>query len=387
MSADYYETLGVERTATAEEIKKAYRKKAVKYHPDKNPGDSEAERKFKELSEAYEVLGDENKRHMYDQYGAQGMHAGMGAGPGGFGGAGGYASMEEAMRTFMGAFGGGGGGGGSIFDSLFGFEGGEAESARYGASKKMHLNLTFHEAILGTEKEVFITNFVPCETCQGSGAANPSAVKRCTRCGGRGQVHQNRGFFSMTTSCPDCHGEGKIITERCKECRGAGRVKKKQKIHIKIPAGVDTGMRLKMAGHGDAGEGGAPAGDLFVFITVEPHDFFSRDGDDVYIELPLSFADAALGCKKELPTPVGGSCRVTIGEGTQTGKILRVKGEGFPNVHGQGKGDLLIKVSLETPVNLSTKQKELLKEFGDLEKEQNSPRKRSFLDKLKVLFR
>lgn len=382
---DYYDTLGVSKSATADEIKKAYRKQAIKYHPDKNPGDKDAEAQFKKVSEAYEVLSDENKRHMYDQYGADAFKAGMGGGAGGFGGAG-FSSMEEALRTFMGAFGGGGGGGGgSIFDSFFGFDGG-GETMRQGASKRMNLTISFEDAVKGIEKEVALTNYIPCSKCDGSGAKDPSSVKTCSQCHGHGQVHQTRGFFSMASTCPTCRGEGRVITDKCLACRGAGRVKEKQKVHIKVPPGVDTGMRLRMGGYGDAGEGGGPAGDLYVYITVEPHEFFKRDGDDIVLELPVGFAEAALGSKKELPTPAGGSCRISIPEGTQTGKLLRVRGEGMPNVHGHGKGDLFVKVVVETPVGLSDKQKELLQEFGKLEGDQNSPRKRSFFDKLKVLF-
>jgi molecular chaperone DnaJ len=382
--SDYYETLGLSRASTPDEIKKAYRKSALKYHPDRNPGDAQAEKKFKEISEAYEVLSDEKKRQIYDQYGADALKgAGMG-GPGG--GHAGFSSMEEALRTFMGAFGGGGGGGESIFDSFFGFEPESGEGERQGASKKMNLSISFEEAIKGVEKEAAITNYVACGKCDGSGAASSSSIKKCTRCRGSGQIHQTRGFFSMTSACPQCYGKGKTITDPCSECLGEGRLKSKQHIKIKVPPGVDTGMRLRMGGYGDAGEGGGPAGDLYVFITVEPHSVFEREGDDVFVELPLSFSEAALGCKKELPTPHGGSCRISIPEGTQHGKTFRVKGEGSPNVHGRGKGDMLVKVSVETPVSLSDKQKELMRQFGELEKEQNSPRKRSFFDKIKVFF-
>lgn len=386
--SEYYEVLGLSKDASQEEIKKAYRKSALKYHPDRNPGDKQAEKDFKKISEAYEVLGDEKKRQIYDQYGADALKGGGMGGPGG--GHGGFSSMEEALRTFMGAFGGGGGGGGggdSIFDSFFGHDPDSAEDGgRQGASKKMNLTISFEEAMSGVEKEVVLTNFATCETCSGSGAASASGIKKCTRCKGAGQVHQNRGFFNMTSVCPQCYGKGKTITDPCSECRSEGRVKKKQQIQIKVPAGVDTGMRLRMSGHGDAGEGGGPAGDLYVFISVEPHSVFQREGDDVFVELPLSFSEAALGCKKELPTPHGGSCRITVTEGIQTGKILRVKGEGSPNVHGRGKGDMLIKVIVETPVSLNDRQKDLLRQFGELEKEQNSPRKRSFFDKIKVFF-
>lgn len=381
--ADYYSVLGITKGASLEEIKKAYRKSALKYHPDKNPGDKEAERKFKEISEAYEVLSDDKKRQIYDQYGADALRGAGAGGPG----PGGFSSMEEALRTFMGAFGGGGGGGGgeTIFDSFFGFDGG-GEAGRQGASKKMNLTLSFEEAIRGTEKEAAISSYVSCPTCDGSGAANPKAIRTCSHCGGAGQIHQSRGFFSMTSVCPACHGAGRQITEPCRECRGDGRVKKKQTIQIKIPAGVDSGMRLRMGGYGDAGEAGGPPGDLYVYITVNPHELFERQGDDVLLELPLSFTEAALGCKKDMPTPSGGNARLTIPEGTQTGKVFRVRGEGAPNVHGEGQGDLLVKISVETPVDLSEKQKELLKDFAALESSHNSPRKRTFFDKLKSLF-
>lgn len=381
--ADYYEILGISRGASPDEIKKAYRKSAVKYHPDKNPGDSQAEKKFKEISEAYEVLSDDKKRQIYDQYGADAVRgAGMG-GPGGPG----FSTMEEALRTFMGAFGGGGGGGGeSIFDSFFGFEGGGHDGSRAGASKKMNLHLSFEESVKGIEKEVILHNYASCEKCDGSGAASANAIKKCSRCHGAGVVHQTRGFFSMSTTCTQCHGSGKMISDPCTECHGAGRIKKKQQVKIKIPAGVDNGMRLRMSGYGDAGEGGGPPGDLYVNISVEPHPFFERQGDDVVIELPLSFTEAALGCKKEIPTPLGSTARLSVPDGTQSDKILRVKGEGFPNVHGQGRGDLLVKVVIETPVRLTERQKDLLRTFAETETEHNSPRKKSFLDKLKSLF-
>jgi molecular chaperone DnaJ len=250
----------------------------------------------------------------------------------------------------------------------------------------MNLSISFEEAIRGTEKEVSLNNYVTCAKCDGSGAASSGGIKRCTRCQGAGQIHQSRGFFSMASVCPQCHGKGKMVTDPCSDCHGDGRIKKKQHVKIKVPAGVDTGMRMRMSGYGDAGAGGGPTGDLYVFISVESHPIFQREGDDVFIELPLNFSDAALGCKKELPTPSGGSCRITVPEGTQNGKTLRVKGEGSVNVHGKGKGDMIVRVIVETPVNLNEKQKELLQQFAELEKEQNSPRKRSFLDKIKVFF-
>lgn len=381
--SDYYEILGLSRSATADEIKKAYRKKALEFHPDRNPGDPEAEKRFKQVSEAYEALSDPQKKEVYDRYGREGLagaHAGMG-------GAASYGSMEEALRTFMGAFGGGGGGLDSIFDSFFG--GGEAgmhgAGARQGASKRVSLQVSFLEAASGVEKEVVITNYIKCPDCAGSGAKNSGAVRTCNQCGGRGQVFQTRGFFSMAAACPTCHGQGKIITEPCANCRGEGRIKDKQRVKVRIPPGVDNGMRLRISGKGDAGEEGGPPGDLYVDVQVAPHDFFEREGDDILLELPVDVVDAALGCKKEIPT-LSGTARLTIPEGTQSGKVFRVRGEGFPNVHGRGKGDLLVSIFVETPTALTPEQRELLEQFQKTEKPRNFPRKKGMMDKLKDFF-
>lgn len=380
---DYYEVLGITKSATADEVKKAYRKMAIKYHPDKNPGDAEAEKRFKEISEAYEVLSDPQKKQMYDRFGKEGVQAGAagaGAGPG-------FGSMEDALRTFMDAFGGGGGGGESIFDSLFGGDlGARSRTAgREGASKKATVHVSFDEAARGVEKELAITRYISCKDCQGRGAISPSGVKQCATCGGAGQLYQSRGFFSMSTICHTCGGEGKVITDPCPSCRGQGRVKEKDRVKVHIPAGVDNEMRLKVSGYGDMGEAGGPPGDLYVFITVDNHPVFERQGDDIILELPVGFAEASLGAKKEIPT-LFGRCRLTITEGTQSGKVFRVKGEGFPNVHGRGKGDLLVKVVVETPSHLSEKQKEMLREFGKTEGIENLPHKKSFLNKIKSFF-
>jgi molecular chaperone DnaJ len=386
MAADYYNVLEVPRGATTDEIKKAYRKQALKYHPDRNPGDPTAEKKFKEVSEAYEVLGDEKKREIYDRYGKEAL-AGAGM-PGG--GHAAYGSMEDALRTFMGAF--GGFGGDFIFDSFFGGggPGTDYETARggrrTGASKRVTINISFEEAAKGADKELAITNFVTCSTCQGKGATSPTGIKTCPKCGGRGQIFEQRGFFSMSMGCPQCHGEGQVITDPCPKCGGHGVVKEKQHVKVHIPAGVDTGMRLKMRGYGDAGQGGGPPGDLYVIINVEPHQLFEREGDDIILDLPVSFTEAALGCKKEVPSLTTHSCRITIPEGTQSGKIFRVKGEGFPNVHGQGKGDLLVRIFVETPTKLNERQKQLLNEFAELESPTNQPKQKSFLEKIKSLF-
>lgn len=388
--ADYYDLLEIQKSATADEIKKAYRKMALKYHPDKNPGDAEAEKRFKEISEAYEVLSDEKKREMYDRYGKDGIHAGMGAGGHG---AGGFSSMEDALRTFMGAF-----GGDSMFESIFGGgfgggHGGGGQSGRQGASKRVNITLTFEEAAKGVDKELVINNYVRCKDCQGRGAASPSGISTCSHCSGHGQVFEQRGFFSMSMTCPKCGGRGQVITDPCKTCKGEGVVKEKQHVKVHIPAGVDNGMRLKMSGYGDAGSGGGPPGDLYVFINVEHHDIFERDGNDITLTLPISFSEAALGCKKDVPTLTGQTARVTIPEGTQSGKIFRVKGAGFPDVHSHGgafgrqsKGDLLVKIVVETPTKLTDRQKQLLQEFGELESPTNNPQRKGFLDKIKGLF-
>lgn len=373
--SEYYDVLGVSRDASAEEIKKAYRKKALQYHPDRNEGDPDAEVRFKEISEAYEILSNEEKRQVYDRYGKDALNGQMGGGAQGFG------SMDEALRTFMDAF----GGGDSIFDSFFG-GGGAHSHQQAGADKKVSISISFEEAAKGVEKEAQISNFVSCSDCQGSGAASSDGIQTCSQCGGSGQVVQSRGFFSMATTCPRCRGEGRVVINPCKSCGGQGAVKSKQRITIRIPAGVDSGMRLRMTGYGDAGPNGGPAGDLYVFISVKDHEIFERDGDNVILRLPISFAEAALGAKKDIPTLLGGSCRITIPAGTQTSKVFRVRNEGFPNVHGHGKGDMLVQVTVETPTKLSTRQKELMEEFAGLEEPHNHPESHGLLGKIKSFF-
>lgn len=379
---DYYAVLDLAKGASGDDIKKAYRKKALQYHPDRNPGDNEAEKKFKEISEAYEVLSDDKKRAMYDRYGADAVHGNAGA----HGAQ--YASMDEALRTFMGAF-----GGESIFEQLFGgMGGGHGQGdgygyAQQGASKRANISISFEEAVRGCDKELAITNYVTCETCHGKRSASPSGVKRCTRCNGQGQVFEQRGFFSMSMTCPQCRGDGETISDPCKSCMGEGRVKAKKRVNVHIPGGIDNGMRLKLSGYGDAAPGAGIPGDLYVYVTIEPHDFFERHGDDIIVDLPITFSEAALGCKKDVPSfSSNHGARINIPEGTQSGKVLRIKGEGFPNIHGSGKGDLLVRVQLETPTHLSAKQRELLTQFAELETPANFPKKKGFFDKLKDFF-
>ncbi|MCB1213083.1 MAG: molecular chaperone DnaJ [Chlamydiia bacterium] len=381
---DYYSIIGVSRDASQEEIKKAYRKKALESHPDRNPGDADAEKRFKEVSEAYEVLSDPQKRQMYDRYGSQAFSGAGGFGGGGGGGGAHFSSMEDALRRFMEEF--GGAGSDSIFDAFFGGGGGGggySHHARQGASKRVNLTISFEEAAKGTERELYVTNYVTCNDCKGRGASSEQDIKVCNRCGGSGQIIEQRGFFSMSMTCNYCHGEGRVIANPCKKCSGNGVVKEKQHVKVAIPPGVDNGMRLKMAGRGDAGQGGGPSGDLYVFIHVEPHEAFEREGNDLLLDLPISFTEAALGCKREVPSLYGHSCRISIPQGTQSGAVFRVRGEGFANVHGRGKGDLLVRISVETPTNLTPQQVELLKEFSQLEHPNNLPKKRGFFEKFK----
>ena len=374
--ADYYEVLGVSRDATPDEIKKAYRKKALQFHPDRNPGDPSAEKKFKEIAAAYEVLEDEKKRQMYDRYGAEGVQGFEGGMP-----RGGFASMEEALRTFMGAF-----GGESSFEDMFGVFGrGEERGREYqGESKRLTVTISFAEAITGLDKEVTLNSYVVCEACGGKRTKSSKGVKRCGRCGGAGQVFEQRGFFSMSMTCPDCHGEGQVISDPCPDCQGEGRIKAKRKVHFHIPAGIDSGMRLKLPGYGDVGYGGGYAGDLFVYVKVEPHELFERQGNDIILDLPISFTEAALGCAKEIPTFAHRSCKISIPEGTQSGKTFRVKGEGFPSIHGSlGHGDMLIRVVVEVPANLQAKQRKLLEEFQKEESSSNFPHREKFHEMMK----
>ena len=344
---DYYKILGVSRDASDEEIKKAYRRTAMQHHPDRNPENKDAEEKFKDASEAYEVLRDPEKRRIYDEYGIEGLRGTGFTGLRGF---------EDIFSTF-----------GNIFEDFFGF--GTASKHRVrprtGADLRYDLKISFHDAAFGKETEIEIPKAVLCEVCNGTGAKPGTYPAHCPNCKGTGQVTRSQGFFTISTTCGQCHGDGKFIPHPCKECRGYGRIRKNKKIQIKIPPGVDTGSKLRIRGEGEGGESGGPPGDLYVIIYLEAHDFFSRDADDIVCQIPISFTQAAMGAEIEVPT-LDGEKQVTIPRGTESGEILRIKGKGFPKLGGHGRGDQLIQVIVKTPKNLTKRQEEILREFEEL---------------------
>jgi molecular chaperone DnaJ len=370
---DYYEVLGLEKGVSEEEIKKAYRKMAVKHHPDKNPGDKAAEEKFKELGEAYEVLSDQQKRAVYDQYG----HAAFDRRSGGFGRAGGFHDPFEVFREVF--------GGGGIFEDLFGGSHHDASQPHRGDDLRYDMEITFEEAAQGCEKEITITKPERCDTCDGSGAEAGSRARTCPSCGGRGQVITSRGIFSIAQTCPQCQGAGRILDKPCKACRGNGRREKTSRIKLRIPAGVDTGARLRSSGNGEAGWRGGPAGDLYVFIHVRPHEIFQRDGDDLVCDVPVSFVQATLGTEIDVPT-LTGKASLKLPAGTQPGTVFRLKGKGVKNIQGYGHGDLHVRINIEVPTQLSAAQRTKLEEFAQLCNGNESPISQSFFDKAKKLF-
>jgi molecular chaperone DnaJ len=370
---DYYEVLGLEKGVSEEEIKKAYRKMAVKHHPDKNPGDKAAEEKFKELGEAYEVLSDQQKRAVYDQYG----HAAFDRRSGGFGRAGGFHDPFEVFREVF--------GGGGIFEDLFGGSHHDASQPHRGDDLRYDMEITFEEAAQGCEKEITITKPERCDTCDGSGAEAGSRARTCPSCGGRGQVITSRGIFSIAQTCPQCQGAGRILDKPCKACRGNGRREKTSRIKLRIPAGVDTGARLRSSGNGEAGWRGGPAGDLYVFIHVRPHEIFQRDGDDLVCDVPVSFVQATLGTEIDVPT-LTGKASLKLPAGTQPGTVFRLKGKGVKNIQGYGHGDLHVRINIEVPTQLSSAQRMKLEEFAQLCNGNESPISQSFFEKAKKLF-
>lgn len=374
---DPYDILGVGKNATADEIKRAYRKLAVKFHPDKNPGDAEAEERFKEIGEAYEILMDPDKRAAFDRYGYAAF------GPGGMGGSARTGGFHDPFDLFREVFGTSGGGG--IFDQFFG--GGRAESAGRGSDLRYDLQITLEEAAFGCEKEIEIRKLDLCETCGGSGARAGSGTVMCRVCRGRGQVVASRGFFQVTQTCPNCEGTGQVIEFPCVACGGTGRREKTSRVKLKIPAGIDEGARLRRAGGGEAGFRGAGFGDLYVVIHVKEHEIFRREGLDLYCEMPIPFVVAALGGEMRVPVLGGTSAIVKIPAGTQGGSVFRVRGQGFPAMRGHGRGDLLVHVQVEVPTRLNGEQRKALEKFAELCDEENTPLHKSFMDRIKDFFR
>jgi molecular chaperone DnaJ len=369
---DFYEILGVNRDASDEDIKKSYRKLAMKLHPDRNPGNKEAEEKFKEAKEAYEILSEPEKRRAYDAYGHAGVNPQMGMG-GGAGDAAGFGGFAEAF--------------GDIFSDIFGGQGRGRSSVFRGADLRYNLELPLEQAARGTEAKIRIPTMDTCETCHGSGAKPGTAPKTCETCHGAGTVRLSQGFFSIQQTCPTCHGSGKMVSDPCATCRGAGRVKKHKTLSVKIPAGVDEGDRIRLSGEGEAGVNGGPPGDLYVVVHLKEHGVFQRDGDDLHCEMPISFTQAALGGEIEIPT-LDGSARIKVPPETQSGQVFRLRGKGIKGVRSTYPGDLLCEVTVETPVRLTERQKELLRELEDINVKdpRHNPRAKTFMDKVKEFF-
>jgi len=357
---DYYEVLGVSRDADDDQIKSNYRKLALKYHPDRNPGDKEAEENFKEAAEAYEVLRDSQKRSIYDQYGHEGL---QGTGFSGFRG------FEDIFSSF-----------GDIFEDFFGFGTGRRNrtAARRGSDLRYDLSISFMDAAFGVETEIEIEKLESCEACEGAGCEPGTSPENCNHCGGSGQISRSQGFFSIRTTCPYCRGEGRKITHPCEECRGTGQVERKKKVSVKMPAGVDTGSRLRLTGEGESGTRGGPPGDLYIYVHVEPHEFFKRNNNDVICQIPISFVQATLGDDITVPT-LNGDKELHIPKGTQPGEVFRFRGEGIPSLRGYGRGDQIIQVMVKTPTGITKKQEALLKDFAALESKKLS-------SKLKKMF-
>jgi molecular chaperone DnaJ len=372
---DYYEVLGLGRNASEEEIKRAYRKLAVKFHPDKNPDDPHAEEKFKELGGAYDVLMDSDKRAAYDRFG-QAAFASGGAGFGGF---------HDPFDIFREVFGGGGFGGG-IFETFFGGAGARSEDRQRGSDLRYDMQIGLEEAAFGVEKEIEIEKLDTCDECHGSGAEQDSRTIGCPTCGGRGQVISSRGFFQVSQTCPRCRGAGEIIEKPCPKCHGEGRVEKPSRVKLKIPAGIREGSRLRSSHNGEAGIRGAPAGDLYVVIHIKEHNIFQRDGDDLYCEVPIPFSIAALGGEVAVPT-MEGKAHLKVPAGTQSGQIFKLRGKGIVNVNGRDRGHLLARLIVEVPSRLNAEQRGKLEEFAALCGEENTPLRKSFFERAREFFK
>lgn len=374
---DYYQVLGINRDASEEEIKKAYRKLAMKFHPDRNPDNPKAEEQFKEAKEAYEILSDGQKRTAYDQYGHAGVAPQSGAG---FGGAGMGGFADAFSDIFGDIFGGGGGRGGA--------GGGGRSNVYRGADLRYNLEVSLEEAARGTETRIRIPTMAECEPCNGTGAKKGSEPKTCPTCAGHGQVRMQQGFFSIQQTCPKCHGTGRYIPDPCPSCHGAGRVKEHKTLSVKIPAGIDEGDRIRLSGEGEHGMNGGPPGDLYVQVHLKPHSVFKRDHDDLHCEMPVSFTTAALGGEIEIPT-LDGVARLKVPAETQTGKVFRLRGKGIKGVRSISQGDLLCHVVIETPVSLTDRQKELLREFEEISQgnaQRHNPKAQGWMDKVKEFF-
>lgn len=380
---DYYEILQVSKSASAEEIKKSYRKLAVQFHPDKNPGDASAEEKFKELGEAYDVLSDGEKRAAYDRFGHNAFAQGAGAGAGRGGGGG----FHDPFDIFREVFGGGGGGGGGIFEQFFGGGGGrgQAEDRNRGADLRYDLQITLEDVASGCEREIDVEKMERCGVCQGSGGDAGSKAVTCRDCGGRGQVVASRGFFQVAQTCGRCRGTGQLIDRPCKRCGGEGRAEAPAKIKLKIPAGIEDGSRLRSSGQGEAGVRGGASGDLYVVVHVKEHEVFDRDGSNLFCEVPVGFPTAALGGEVVVPT-LGGKASLKVAAGTQGGTIFKLRGKGLPELNRGAVGDLLVKVVVEVPTKLNSDQRKKLEELAELMGEENTPISKSFFEKAKDFF-
>ncbi len=370
---DYYEILGVSVEADAKVLKSAFRKKAMGCHPDRHPGDADAEARFKELNEAYEALKDPQKRAAYDRFGhAAFENGGGGAGGAGFGGFGG-GSMGDIFED--------------IFGDMMGGRSGRSSNGRErGADLRFNMEITLEESYNGKTAEVEIPTSVTCETCDGDGAKPGTSPSTCGTCGGNGRVRANQGFFSIERTCPSCQGRGEVIADPCAECSGSGRTTETRSLSVNVPAGIEDGTRIRLAGEGEAGLRGGPTGDLYIFLSVKPHEFFQRDGADIFCRVPISMTTAALGGQFEVGTVDGSKTRVKVPEGTQAGKQFRLRSKGMPVLRSNQMGDMYIQVSIETPQNLTTRQREILKDFERVSSEENSPESANFFSRMKGFF-